>query len=93
VIGGTGGGKTTLTNGLIHEVTEQFPAERIVIIEDTGEIQCSAKNYLQYHTSPEEYAAIATHKPSGEIGNHLTRPQAIKEQGLEVGGKRLGRRG
>ena len=53
VIGGTGGGKTTLTNGLIHEVTEQFPDERIVIIEDTGEIQCSAKNYLQYHTSPE----------------------------------------
>ena len=53
VIGGTGGGKTTLTNGLIHEVTEQFPDERIVIIEDTGEIQCSAQNYLQYHTSPE----------------------------------------
>jgi P-type conjugative transfer ATPase TrbB len=53
VTGGTGGGKTTLTNGLIHEVTEQFPDERIVIIEDTGEIQCSAKNYLQYHTSPE----------------------------------------
>jgi P-type conjugative transfer ATPase TrbB len=53
VIGGTGGGKTTLTNGLIHEVTEQSPDERIVIIEDTGEIQCSAKNYLQYHTSPE----------------------------------------
>ena len=53
VIGGTGGGKTTLTNALIHEVTTQFPDERIVIIEDTGEIQCSAKNALQYHTSPE----------------------------------------
>jgi type IV secretion system protein TrbB len=53
VIGGTGGGKTTLVNALIHEVTTQFPAERLIIIEDTGEIQCSATNYLQYHTSPE----------------------------------------
>jgi type IV secretion system protein TrbB len=53
VTGSTGSGKTTLTNGLIHEMTGQFPDERIVIIEDTGEIQCSAKNYLQYHTSPE----------------------------------------
>jgi type IV secretion system protein VirB11 len=53
VIGGTGGGKTTLVNGLIHEVTAQFPAERLIIIEDTGEIQCGAANYVQYHTSPE----------------------------------------
>jgi type IV secretion system protein VirB11 len=53
VIGGTGTGKTTLVNGLIHEVTAQFPAERLIIIEDTGEIQCGAANYVQYHTSPE----------------------------------------
>jgi P-type conjugative transfer ATPase TrbB len=53
VIGGTGSGKTTLTNALIKEVTEQFPDERLVIIEDTGELQCSAINYVQYHTSPE----------------------------------------
>src|SRR5215469_5193737 len=32
VIGGTGSGKTTLTNGLIHEMTTVFPHERIVII-------------------------------------------------------------
>lgn len=53
VIGGTGSGKTTMTNALIHEITEEFPNERIVIIEDTGEIQCSAKNFVQYHTSQE----------------------------------------
>jgi type IV secretion system protein TrbB len=52
-VGGTGEEKTTLTNGLIHEVTEQFPAERIVVIEDTGEIQYAARNYVQYHTSPD----------------------------------------
>jgi type IV secretion system protein TrbB len=52
-IGGTGGGKTTLLNALIREVTDQFPAERLVIIEDTAEIQCAAKDYVQYHTSPD----------------------------------------
>lgn len=27
------------------------PAERVLIIEDTGEIQCAATNFVQYHTS------------------------------------------
>ncbi len=27
------------------------PSERVVIIEDTGEIQCAAENAVQYHTS------------------------------------------
>jgi len=27
------------------------PSERIVIIEDTGEIQCAAENFVQYHTT------------------------------------------
>jgi type IV secretion system protein TrbB len=52
-IGGTGGGKTTLLNALIRELTNQYPNERIVIIEDTAEIQCAAVNYVQYHTSPD----------------------------------------
>jgi len=51
VIGGTGSGKTTLVNAIIHEMVMQFPHERIVIIEDTGEIQCVAENFVQYHTS------------------------------------------
>ena len=53
VVGGTGGGKTTLLNALIQELTDQFPNERLIIIEDTAEIQCSAKDFVQYHTSPE----------------------------------------
>jgi type IV secretion system protein VirB11 len=40
-------------NALIHELTDQFPDERIVIIEDTGELRCVAKNYLQFHTTPD----------------------------------------
>ena len=53
VTGGTGSGKTTLVNALIREVTAQYPSERLIIIEDTGELQCTAANYVQYHTSPE----------------------------------------
>jgi type IV secretion system protein TrbB len=51
VIGGTASGKTTLTNGLIHEMTCSCPHERIIIIEDTGEIQCAARNSVLYHTT------------------------------------------
>jgi P-type conjugative transfer ATPase TrbB len=51
VIGGSGSGKTTLTNGMIHEMTCSCPRERIIIIEDTGEIQCAARNSVLYHTT------------------------------------------
>lgn len=51
VIGGTGSGKTTLVNAIIHEMVECDPTERVVIIEDTGEIQCAAENFVQYHTT------------------------------------------
>ncbi len=53
VTGGTGSGKTTLTNAIIAEVVRQNSEERIVIIEDTGEIQCSAPNSVIYHTTSE----------------------------------------
>lgn len=53
VTGGTGSGKTTLTNAIIAEIVQQNPEERIVIIEDTGEIQCSAQNGVIYHTTSE----------------------------------------
>ena len=51
VTGGTGSGKTTLVNAIIHHMVILDPRERLVIIEDTGEIQCVAENYVQYHTS------------------------------------------
>ncbi|KTL97075.1 conjugal transfer protein TrbB [Salmonella enterica] len=51
VIGGTGSGKTTLLNAIIAEIVRQFPDERICIIEDTGELQCAAQNFVQYHTT------------------------------------------
>ena len=52
IAGGTGSGKTTLVNALIHEmVTLSDPAERFVLIEDTLELQCAAPNALQLHTT------------------------------------------
>lgn len=51
VIGGTGSGKTTLVNAIINEMVSSSPSERIFIIEDTNEIQCSAENCIQYHTT------------------------------------------
>jgi P-type conjugative transfer ATPase TrbB len=44
VVGGTGTGKTTLTNGVIDHMVQAAPQHRIVIIEDTSELQCAAKN-------------------------------------------------
>ena len=51
VTGGTGSGKTTLINAIIDDMVLANPTERVCIIEDTGEIQCTAKNFVQYHTS------------------------------------------
>jgi len=52
IAGGTGSGKTTLVNALIHDmVTLGDQAERFVIIEDTLELQCAARNALQLHTT------------------------------------------
>lgn len=51
VCGGTGSGKTTLCNALLKEMTDLFPEERIVVLEDTGELQCAADDHLQLRTS------------------------------------------
>ena len=50
--GGTGSGKTTLANALIHEmVRASGDQQRFIIIEDTRELQCDAPNVMQLHTS------------------------------------------
>lgn len=51
IAGGTASGKTTLANALIHEmVTLGDPTERFVILEDTRELRCAARNAVQLHT-------------------------------------------
>lgn len=44
VAGGTGTGKTTLTNALLAEVAQT--SDRVVLIEDTRELQCKAPNLV-----------------------------------------------
>ena len=52
IVGGTNTGKTTLANALLKEITDCFPAERLVILEDTVELQCLAPDHLALRTSP-----------------------------------------
>ena len=51
VVGGTGSGKTTLANALIAEISRATPEHRLVILEDTAEIQCKAENVVMLRTS------------------------------------------
>lgn len=51
VAGGTGSGKTTLLNALLHEMAMQCGDDRVVIMEDTPELQCAAKNAVFLRTA------------------------------------------
>ncbi len=51
ISGGTGSGKTTLANAIIAEIVSAAPDDRMVILEDTAEIQCAAENAVSLHTS------------------------------------------
>jgi len=48
VAGGTGSGKTTLANALLAEVAKT--GDRVVLIEDTRELQCTAPNCVALRT-------------------------------------------
>ncbi|WP_316172250.1 P-type conjugative transfer ATPase TrbB [Bradyrhizobium sp. SZCCHNRI3037] len=48
VAGGTSTGKTTLTNALLAEVART--CHRVVLIEDTRELQCAAQNLVSLRT-------------------------------------------
>jgi type IV secretion system protein TrbB len=48
VAGGTSSGKTTLTNALLAEVAKT--SDRVVLIEDTRELQCRAPNLVALRT-------------------------------------------
>lgn len=51
VAGGTGSGKTTLTNAVIESMVSHDNQDRFVVIEDTREIQCTAPNSVSLLTS------------------------------------------
>jgi P-type conjugative transfer ATPase TrbB len=47
LVGPTGSGKTAVANGIIAEWQDFTPNDRVVIIEDTPELQCSLPNHVQ----------------------------------------------
>ena len=44
IVGGTGSGKTTLLNALLAETAAKTPRDRLVLIEDTRELQSPSRN-------------------------------------------------
>ncbi len=48
VAGGTGTGKTTLANALLAQVAKT--TDRVILIEDTRELQCAALNFVAMRT-------------------------------------------
>lgn len=52
IAGGTDTGKTTFANALLREMAEVVPAERVVILEDTVELQCASPDHLALRTRP-----------------------------------------
>lgn len=53
VAGGTDTGKTTFANAVLQEMAQCTPQDRIVILEDTVELQCTAVDYLALRTRPD----------------------------------------
>src|SRR3989454_10130870 len=52
IAGGTNTGKTTLANALFKEITHLFPPQRLVILQDTVELQCGAPHPPAPRTPP-----------------------------------------
>lgn len=53
VVGGTASGKTTFANALLLEIAMSSPNDRVVIIEDTKELQCQSQNKLRLRAVPD----------------------------------------
>jgi len=58
IAGGTGSGKTTLANAILAE--PPFSADRVVLIEDTAELQCAAPDRIEMLTKRTEPAVTMT---------------------------------
>ena len=50
--GGTGSGKSTLTNAIIDKMTEYTPNDRFYIVEDVPELQCNAHDKTMISVNP-----------------------------------------
>jgi type IV secretion system protein VirB11 len=53
------------------------PTERIFIIEDTGEIQCAAENFVQYHTMTMLLRTTLRMRPDRILVGEVRGPEAL----------------
>jgi len=51
VVGGTGSGKTTFVNALIDGISQLCPTDRLIVIEDTAELQSASENTVFMRSS------------------------------------------
>jgi len=51
VVGATGSGKTTFCNALLDHMAKKAKNERVIILQDTIELQCSLENKVELKTS------------------------------------------
>jgi type IV secretion system protein VirB11 len=83
VIGGTGSGKTTFCNALLDELSILLPEVRMLLLEDTRELQCALANRFFLRTSPwTDMARIA-------IAVNRLRPDSITVGEVRAGGPAL----
>ncbi len=52
VIGGTQSGKTTFCNAILDCIAKTHPQDRVIIIEDTQELECNVKDSVTMRSSP-----------------------------------------
>jgi hypothetical protein len=76
VAGGTGTGKTTLTNALLAEIAGT--SDRVVLVEDTRELQCRAPNLVAMRSH-----GGSTARPVADR-NRLSRSTSVKKVALSV---------
>lgn len=53
IAGGTGSGKTTLTNAIIHSLSQISPNDRLFLLEDTYELQSQSENTVRLKATKE----------------------------------------
>ena len=68
VSGGTGSGKTTLTNALLQDIGTETPNHRVCLVEERRELQCPVQDHVKFLVTPyTSYSAILkfilTNKP------------------------------
>jgi type IV secretion system protein TrbB len=67
VAGGTGSGKTTLLNALLAE--PDFSASRLLILEDTAELQCAGADVVQLSDQAHASAGLDARSRADDIAS------------------------